>query len=368
MNKVTTVNLNGQAYQVEEKAYKALGDYLDRAKRALGDDPDKAEIISDIEQSIADKCDRYLSKSKNVVSEGHMDNILEAMGPVESAETEADDGQKAAEGGEKPRKLYIIKEGAMVFGVCNGLGAYFGVPANVIRVLFVLLTFLTSGIWILLYLVLALVLPVADSDDKLAEAYGRPTTAKQVVDRAKERLTNPEALNRAGSIIMRIWRILAKLVTLFSAVVVAGLTVGLIMALWAIGLHRVNFHGSLASLNGWHQWLFVSAVYVVAVVPPLLIARLFNRIADERPQTKRSNVGDSTMAVLWGVAIATVVSFVAIYTTDFRNYVNSHNGYMDIGNSHLCVDRPVCHPDDSESGPFVRPSKEIPAMPLVPTN
>ncbi len=55
MNKVTTVNLNGRAYQVEEQAYEALRAYLDEAARLLADDPDCKEIMADLEQAIGDK-------------------------------------------------------------------------------------------------------------------------------------------------------------------------------------------------------------------------------------------------------------------------------------------------------------------------
>ena len=52
MNKVTTVNLNGRAYQVEEQAYEQLRAYLDEAARLIADDPDCREIMADLEQAI----------------------------------------------------------------------------------------------------------------------------------------------------------------------------------------------------------------------------------------------------------------------------------------------------------------------------
>ena len=55
MNKVITINLNGNAYQLEEDGFEALRTYLESAARRLEGNPDKAEIIADIEQSIGDK-------------------------------------------------------------------------------------------------------------------------------------------------------------------------------------------------------------------------------------------------------------------------------------------------------------------------
>ena len=52
MQKVITINLNGNAYQVDEAGYAALVAYLEGAERQLKDNPDRAEIIAaDIEQA-----------------------------------------------------------------------------------------------------------------------------------------------------------------------------------------------------------------------------------------------------------------------------------------------------------------------------
>ena len=56
MRKVTTINLNNNAYQIDEDGYEALRAYLDTAARALANNPDREEILSDLEQAIADKC------------------------------------------------------------------------------------------------------------------------------------------------------------------------------------------------------------------------------------------------------------------------------------------------------------------------
>ena len=63
MNKVTTIHLRGKAYQIEEAGFAALRTYLDQAAEKLANDPDKDEIIADLEQAIAEKCTVYLSGS-----------------------------------------------------------------------------------------------------------------------------------------------------------------------------------------------------------------------------------------------------------------------------------------------------------------
>src|SRR5271154_3020076 len=67
MNKVITINLDGFAYQLEEGGYDALRAYLETATARLAGNPDREEILSDIERAIADKFRALLASHKTVV-------------------------------------------------------------------------------------------------------------------------------------------------------------------------------------------------------------------------------------------------------------------------------------------------------------
>ena len=100
MQKVVTINLNGRAYQLDENGYDALRAYLDRADAQLKDNPDRAEIIADLEQAIADKCRRYFTATKTVVEAGEIATVLEEMGPVVESEPAVTDAEQQATGGD----------------------------------------------------------------------------------------------------------------------------------------------------------------------------------------------------------------------------------------------------------------------------
>jgi phage shock protein PspC (stress-responsive transcriptional regulator) len=192
MNKVTTVNLNGRAYQVEEQAFDALRAYLDEAARLLADDPDCREIMADLEQAIGDRGARRLGPGKNVLGEAEMKRILEEMGPVETGEPAAGAPPgPAPESGAAPRetsgpkRLYLVKEGEMIAGVCNGLAAYFGVDPTIVRLAFVVLLFLSGGLVAIAYLVLMFVVPTAKTAEERAAARGLPFNAQELVEQAK---------------------------------------------------------------------------------------------------------------------------------------------------------------------------------------
>ncbi len=194
MRKVTTINLNHNAYQIDEDGYEALRQYLENSERALGGNPDKAEIMADLEQAIADKIRVALGQYKTVVSAAEIERILKEMGPVvgtsEGANQTADGHVSSGAGaqtGPRPRRLYRIEEGKQWAGVCTGLAAYAGVDVTWVRVAFILLTIFTTGFFLLIYIVLAFAAPMATTPEEISAAYGQPFNAQELVDRVKNK-------------------------------------------------------------------------------------------------------------------------------------------------------------------------------------
>jgi phage shock protein PspC (stress-responsive transcriptional regulator) len=196
MNTVIIINLNGNAFHLEEPGFASLRAYLERAQAQLRDNPDKLEIMADLEQAIADKCAHFLRPHKNVLTAAEIDEVLKEMGPVQS-ESSADpraaasnapntESKAGAAAGSAPKRLYQIREGAIISGVCTGLAAYFNIDVTIVRIVFVLLALLTSGIWILVYLGLMLAIPFANTGEEHAAAAGAPFNAQEVIDQAKK--------------------------------------------------------------------------------------------------------------------------------------------------------------------------------------
>ncbi len=185
MNKVITINLRGRAYQLEEGGYNALQDYLREAAGRLQDDPDRQEILADLEQSIAEKFDRRLAPGKNVVTEQEVAETLKDMGPVQAPAGETAGSAPKKETAAPHKRLYKIREGAVIAGVCTGLAAYFNVDLTLVRVIFVALAILTHGAWIVVYILMMLIIPSATTSAETAAAFGQPYTAQDLIDRAR---------------------------------------------------------------------------------------------------------------------------------------------------------------------------------------
>jgi phage shock protein PspC (stress-responsive transcriptional regulator) len=207
MQKVITINLNGNAYQLDETGYEALRAYLEQAEQQLGANPDRAEIVRDLEQSIAEKCMRFLGPGKTVVSSLEVEQILREIGPVDGGI-----GAGAAGGPEPashaprdaaakpPRRLYQIREGAMLSGVCNGLAAYFNLDPTIVRVAVVVIAVVEMAVtddppWItvMLYVMLVFLVPYAKTPEQIAAAQGSsesiPFKIQQRVEKVKAKFS-----------------------------------------------------------------------------------------------------------------------------------------------------------------------------------
>lgn len=191
MQKVIIINLNGHPYHLEEGGYDALRAYLETAERDLAGNPDRAEIMADLEQAIADKCQRFLGPRKSVVTSGEVDQIVAEMGPVDASAgaapgdgTGADDAPPGT--GAASKRLFRVPEGQMIAGVCTGLAAYFSVDVTIMRIAFVLAALFTEGAAIVAYIIMMFVVPEAKTPEQRAAAGTAPFNARDVVDRAKK--------------------------------------------------------------------------------------------------------------------------------------------------------------------------------------
>ena len=343
MKKVTTINLNGRAYQVEEEGYETLKAYLDKAEKTLAHNPDREDIVNDIEQAIADKCDAELTSGKNVVSARVVKGILEKVGPVHETD-DYDDEKVEASTQQEQRKLYLLPKDGKIVGVCAGLAAYFGTDVTVMRLLFVVLTFVTQGFMILVYLILAIAMPEAKRPEEVAAAYGRPDTAKEIVGKMKQVATDKDNVARVGSVITTIAKVVANIAIALIVIGLVVLTGFLVAGVWAALLDELKMSGTLAVITPWKQIAFFGAVYVLLALPLFWLYRLFDSVSHPKRESgdNDSRVLNITTVVLWTIALFSVLTFGAIYGESISDFANRNDGYIKVGSNAICIDDSKC--------------------------
>ena len=67
------------------------------------------------------------------------------------------------------KKLYRSSKNKIIAGVCGGIAEYFDIDPTIVRIIFVLIA-LIDGIGVILYLIMALIVPTKDGSDIRANA------------------------------------------------------------------------------------------------------------------------------------------------------------------------------------------------------
>ncbi|MBR5104041.1 MAG: PspC domain-containing protein [Bacteroidales bacterium] len=191
MKKTENISLAGYSFTIEVDAYVELEKYLNDIRTVFAADENAEEIVSDIEERIAEllseKC-----RNGMVVKSDMIEAIKEQIGdPMAMAEEEAEAGsEKKVEKDTKPqtirKKIYRNVDERVFGGVCSGLGAYFGIDKVFVRIIFLLIFFLTfisnvdhgGNPWfmltILAYIALWIAMPAARTVEQKCEMKGKP--------------------------------------------------------------------------------------------------------------------------------------------------------------------------------------------------
>jgi phage shock protein PspC (stress-responsive transcriptional regulator) len=159
MHTVRQISLSGYPgkFQLNEDAYEALAQYLERARLQLTQEADHEEVLRDLEQSIGEKLAARRRSADQVLALAEVNAVLAEVGPVETGSSQAPAAPARPRG---RRRLYRIQEGQNIWGVCQGLAAYSNIPVDWVRTIFVLLSLATGGVFVLVYVILAFVMPV----------------------------------------------------------------------------------------------------------------------------------------------------------------------------------------------------------------
>lgn len=159
MKKTISINISGILFHIEEDGYDTLRKYLDAINTHFSGYKDSKEIISDIENRIAEIFLSNLKNNKQVITAENVDKLIEKMGTIadfstaEDLEEESLDQEQDSKedfykyvtppsdtmGGYK--KLKRLESKKILGGVCAGIANYFSIDPLWTRLIAILLLF-----------------------------------------------------------------------------------------------------------------------------------------------------------------------------------------------------------------------------------
>jgi len=204
MKQTLNINIGNSIIHIEEDAYAVLTNYLLEVKQHFGKSADDFEIVSDIENRIAEMFLEILEgQQKQVIELEDVQVVIGLMGSVKDFETETEEEPAAAYIQSGPavtaeRKLYRDTEEAMLAGVCSGLSHYLKMDVSILRIIAVLSVFL-AGSGFIAYLILWIAIPPAVTRSEKMAMKGEAVNLQGFKRSFEEELSNlKENLHRAG--------------------------------------------------------------------------------------------------------------------------------------------------------------------------
>ena len=187
MNKIMNINIGGIIFNVDKETYDRLNSYLKEINNHFKEIEGGEEIINDIESRIVELFQQRLNSKKEVITIQDVEEVITIMGKPSDFEGEPQDDYNDPDVRQYSKKrMFRDIDNRMLGGVCSGLGAYFRIDTVWFRIGFVVATL--SGLSILAYLILWVIIPPARTVSEKLEMNGDPVTVSNIEKSIREEM------------------------------------------------------------------------------------------------------------------------------------------------------------------------------------
>lgn len=318
MNKTLSIGLAGFSFTIEEHAYIKLSDYLAALRSSL-DANEADEVMHDIEIRMVEIFKDSLAK-REVINDIDVEKVISQIGRPEQIEEqeEAYFSEKTTKNEQRTsgtysgsKQLFRDPEKQKIAGVCAGLAHYVGMDISAMRaiwlgiaVLGIFTAAISTSLIVLIYLILWIVLPKAETATDFLKMKGKPMNfdnlksesnklvqfANESTQRVGEIYTeNKPYINNAGS---GLWNVIKYFVGGILALMAVSSIIGVFVLFGMFGIDS-NFPGAnemkfFFDDDGLYRVL--SAIIIIgSLIPAILFSLLSIKIFS--PKTKLRNIG-----------------------------------------------------------------------------
>ena len=325
MKKNITINLCGRLFNIDEDAYSLLQNYLETLRSFFSHQVDIINRIGRPEQFTDDESGAERADSAAFASnEQHYENK----------------GINGLKSFFKGKKLYRNPKDKMIAGVVSGLSSYFECDVTLLRILATVLILVTQGIGLVVYIILAVIMPEAETPEQQLKMQGRPVNMSNLTDEVVQNVENgEEPVKRTSGLVnvlnaaMRFLAICIKALGLLFAI---GLAIfGIIVLVWAV--LAFFFSDEIPNFFAWHFASIIDGhmpAFIIFLLS-LLVLLFLPVIAITYSIFSRMGIAQRICCVvLWIVSGVLAISLGIMLTNISDNYW--HN-YLEMKNNQQVV-------------------------------
>lgn len=267
MNEITRIHLAKVAYDIEVSAKKQLEKYISSLQTYTAD----KEVLEDIEIRMTELLAERGVMAGGVVSSDDVKAIRDQLG--EPHEFASDEGDIAVGTTNEGKRFFRNTDDAILGGVLSGFATYLAVDVIWVRIAFIILTFISFGLAVFLYVILWIITPAAVSaTDKLRQA-GRPVTVESIRE-----LNKSEAAAPKNSVAPTVKRVLSAIIGTISLLGALGVLTIVIMTIFGISTSEFNNLIDMSNIPD-HLSAIAWLLFGLVILGLILLAALFSLAA-----------------------------------------------------------------------------------------
>ncbi|MES2417129.1 MAG: PspC domain-containing protein [Bacteroidota bacterium] len=346
MKKTIIINIGNSIIHIEEDAYEILTNYLNEIKQHFAKNADDFEIVTDIENRIAEMFAELLQAQQvQVITLIDVESVIAQMGRVQDFQTDEEEepAQQNYSTYTGDKKLFRDTDEGIVAGVCAGLGHYLSIEARWVRVIAFCCIFL-GGAGILAYLILWIAIPRAVTRSEKMEMKGESTNLygykrnfEEELAAFKERMQSAnehigpmvkrsgnfvaEIVSATGRALNALGRAISKIIAGFIVVFGFAFLISLIVCLaaflgfWDTDAYR---YFPLSIINQDYRSTLVFSAFIILFIPVLALVLFSIRVAFNKNAINKSlSFG---LLIVWLVGVSVGVYYTAKISSEFKEH------------------------------------------------
>jgi phage shock protein PspC (stress-responsive transcriptional regulator) len=330
MKKTLNINIGNSIIHIEEEAYEMLTAYLNEIKAHFASSADHFEIVTDIENRIAEMFrDIMTLQQKQAIALEDVASVIAQMGTVSQFEAEEEAEQTVPPVQDTIKKLYRDTDDALIAGVCSGLSHYLEVDVRWIRII-ALISFFIGGSGIRAYLIMWIIIPRAVTRSEKMYMKGEAVNLHGFIRNFEEELASNQLISRSRGFIAEvvdalgrflsgagrvIFKIIAGIIVVFGSICLLGLfvTVAMVFGFWDA---NPQDYFPLNIVNGNYLTPMIIAS-LIAIAVPLIALILFSiRVAfNSRAINKTVSFG---LLIIWLAGVMTSIFYATKVSSEFK--------------------------------------------------
>ena len=366
MKKTLNINLAGYPFTIDEDAYNLLKDYLDTIRYAFETNDDTAELAADIESRVAEILIENEAGGIRIISREEISRVIERIGkPSEFIEiedtvdtpheTENDNTKETVVIKEEKitpppynpqypysrnpfarKKIFRDPENSMLGGVCSGLANYLHIDVTIVRLITVLLFFLSASTVAIAYIILWIVVPEARTplqrmqmmgEDPTVENIGRTVTENYQKNENQGNSSESKGgftgfLSKVFSIFVKCLIILGLLIAVPLIIALAAGLIGCVIAAFVIGVAIIGGisgpnYGMFDSTMEGELVLYILLAVIGGIITVGIPLWLFIRKIWKKKDVNSDPAYRRALLIIWicGIALVSVFTVKAVKKT-----------------------------------------------------